>query len=115
MIGIGVSGSRTGAGGCGSVSGGRGIGPGFGFSGSDGSCGVTGGISGFSIESVNRLMVKLVNSSSPLFETRYSGRAMTFSPSRVMLNGVMPDSRVLRGFSNPWTISIRVMILGSVI
>lgn len=38
-----MSGSRTGAGGWGSVSGGKGIGPGFGFSGSDGSCGVTGG------------------------------------------------------------------------
>lgn len=52
-----MSGSRTGAAGCGFVSGGKGIGPGFDVSGSDGSCGVTGGISGFSIESVNRLFV----------------------------------------------------------
>ena len=68
MIGGGVSGSRTGAAGCGFVSGGKGIGPGFGLSGSDGSCGVTGGISGFSIESANRLFVKLCNYDSPLFE-----------------------------------------------
>lgn len=69
MIGGGVSGSRTGALGCGFASGGKGIGLGFGCSGSDGSCGVTGGISGFSIESANRLAVIFVKRFvSPLFE-----------------------------------------------
>lgn len=58
-MGIGVSGSRTGADGWGSVSGGKGIGAGFGTSGLDGSCGVTGGISGLSTESVSHPLVKL--------------------------------------------------------
>jgi len=65
VIGIGVSGSRTGAAGSGSVSGGKGIGPGFGFSGSAGSCGVTGGMSGLSVESANRLFVKLCKDVPP--------------------------------------------------
>lgn len=54
----GASGSRTGAG-CGFVSGGRGIGAGFGFSGSAGSCGVTGGMSGFSVESALMKLFKV--------------------------------------------------------
>jgi hypothetical protein len=61
VIGNGVSGSRTGTVGCGSASGGKGIGAGFGFCGSDGSCGVTGGISGFSIESVFSAALRVIS------------------------------------------------------
>lgn len=111
-----MSGSRTGADGCGSVSGGKGIGPGFGFSGSDGSCGVTGGISGLSFESATRLFVKLCNDDSPLFETLYYGRTMfMFSLTRTPENGGTPRGNfcVCSGFSSPWTIRSRAMILGS--
>lgn len=89
MIGGGVSGSRTGAAGCGFVSGGKGIGPGFGLSGSDGSCGVTDGISGFSIESANRLFVKLCNADAPLVRNFvYYGRTtFMFSLNRTPVNG----------------------------
>jgi len=75
VIGNGVSGSRTGTVGCGSASGGKGIGAGFGFCGSDGSCGVTGGISGFSIESVFSAALRVISASSALkaFSTQRRG------------------------------------------
>lgn len=112
-----MSGSRTGTGGCGSESGGKGIGPGFGFSGSDGSCGDTGGISGFSVESesrrVEKLLEKLLAKWFPLVRIDYSGR-VAVSFGRVTATGL--TSRVLVGVrSRPSTISSRVMILGSVI
>lgn len=112
-MGIGVSGSRTGAGGCGSVSGGKGIGLGFGLSGSDGSCGVTGGISGFSTESVSQRVVKLCKR-FPLVRKRvYSGLTMlTFSLS-LRLKFICGPCCVVRGFNSPWTIASRAMILGS--
>ena len=112
MIGGGTSGSRTGADGCGSVSGGNGIGPGFGFCGSDRSCGVTGGMSGFSVESVNRLLMKSCKRWFPLVLNAHCGRTM-LSPKRMPLK---PEAFICvdRGFSSPWTIDIRAMIRGSV-
>lgn len=105
MGGGGAPGSRTGACGWGFVSGGKGTGAGFGFSGSDGSCGVTGGISGFST---------FFKDSAPLFYLVVYGRPMLKFWPRLRSTFMFGRFGCGCGLSSPWTIASFVMILGSV-